>query len=69
MIKLEEKRRGLKLSDPKNLEPIVFRCKECGCTIRKILETNSYVLMSLSTEVRKKHIKLCRFCHRLNEFR
>lgn len=69
MIRVENKKQGISLSDPKNLEPIVFKCKDCGCTIRKLLETNSYVLMSVSKEVYNKEIEFCKFCSRLNEFR
>jgi len=43
MIRVAVTQKGVTLSDPKNLEPIVFKCKECGCTVRKLLETNSYV--------------------------
>lgn len=68
-IQPEDKKFGLKLHDPKNLAAYLFRCKECGCIIRKIEETNSYVLVSLSKEVETKQKKLCRFCRQLNEFR
>ena len=69
MIKVERKQQGITVSDPGNLEPIVFRCKDCGCTVRKLLDTHSYVLMSISKEVENKQKHLCRFCRQLNEFR
>jgi len=69
MIRVAVTQKGVTLSDPKNLEPIVFKCKECGCTVRKLLETNSYVLMSLSKEIETGKKKLCRYCNQLNEFR
>lgn len=51
--------------DPPNLIPIVFKCINCKSTIRKLEETNSYVLMSTSKEVDSGNIKCCRFCERL----
>ena len=68
-IQEEDKKLGIKLHDPKNLVPYMFRCKECGCIVRKLEETNSYVLVALSKDVETKQARLCRFCRQLNEFR
>jgi len=68
MIKIKPKK-GIKLNDPKNLTPIVFRCQDCGCLIRKIEATNSYILFKLSKEVEDKKKRLCKFCRKLFEYR
>ena len=68
MIKIAEKS-GLRVRDPDHLIPILFRCSKCGCTIRKIESTNSYVLMSLSPAIEKGTQKICPHCYRLKEYK
>ena len=69
MIKLDRKQAQPAIKDPENLIPIVFRCNMCGCTIRKIEETQSFILMTLSKQVEDGTRKICPFCYRLREFR
>ena len=68
MIKLQERPQGLRLKSitfPDNLTPIVFRCKDCGSTIKRIEATESFYLMHVSAEVEKKKKKICSYCKRL----
>lgn len=70
MIKVVENRTGcIKLKDPDNLVPIIFKCRDCGCTIRKIEETQSYILLNINKEIDEGKRKLCHFCYKLNECR
>jgi len=67
MIKiLKEKLRPTAV--PENLIPIVFRCQDCGCTIRRLEATNSYVLMSTSSLIDRGKQKICPFCYRLKQY-
>jgi hypothetical protein len=67
MIKVLKSVGGLQIKDPENLIPIVYRCFNCQCTIRKIEETNSYVIMSISKQVAEGELEACSFCKRLIE--
>lgn len=68
MIKIDKKAGGVSARDPDNLYPIVFKCINCKSTIRRIEETNSYVLMTTSREVDAGLIPLCSFCKKLREY-
>jgi hypothetical protein len=65
MIKLGKQEK----EDPENLSPVVFRCKNCGCLIRKIEETQSYVFQSINQEILDNKVKICSYCYRLKEYR
>lgn len=70
MIKLERKAsQGITLRDPVNLIPMIFKCRDCGCTIRKLEETQSYILMAVHREIELGNRKICPFCYRLKEFK
>lgn len=68
MIKIEKRVGGVRIKDPENLIPIVFKCVNCKSTIRKLEDTNSYVLMSTSKEVDSGSIPACEFCRRLLKY-
>lgn len=67
MIKVQ--RRGTKtfIEPPMNLEPIVFKCVECGSTIKRLEKTDSYILMSVHKDVEAGKKKICSFCYKLRE--
>jgi DNA-directed RNA polymerase subunit RPC12/RpoP len=69
MIRLDKRPAVAPVKDPENLIPVVYRCLTCGSTIRKIEETQSFVLMTLSKQVEEGTRKICPFCYRLKEFR
>ncbi len=69
MIKFSEQKSKVKLKDPENLLPIIFKCKDCGCVIRKLEETQSYILLNVNKEIELGNMKFCSFCYRLNEYR
>lgn len=71
MIKLDKKPSGggITVKDPENLVPIVFRCRDCDCVIRKLEDTQSYVLMTVSKAVEDGTRKICPYCYRLRELR
>lgn len=68
MIKVQGKEKTFH-QPPANLEPVVFKCNECGSTIRRLEQTDSYVLMALHKEVEAGKKKICTFCYRLRELR
>lgn len=53
---------------PENLLPLVFRCSECGCVIRRLEETNSYILMTVHKDIESGKRKLCPYCNRLKQY-
>lgn len=55
-------------SFPPNLVPYIFKCKKCGCTIRKVLETDSYILMLINRDIDLGKTKICPFCYKLREY-
>jgi hypothetical protein len=71
MVKLSRKTEsGEKIVQfPDNLLPTVFKCLDCGSTIRRLEETDSFILMSTSKEVEDGTKKICPFCYRLREYR
>lgn len=54
---------------PNNLTPLVFRCLDCGCIIRRLEETNSFILMTIHKEIELGKRKLCPYCTRLNSYK
>lgn len=69
MIKLQKKQNGKLIKDPPNLLPIMFKCRDCGCTIKKIEQTQSYILMNVPLSVETGKVKICPFCYRLRAYR
>jgi len=65
MIKLEKSQGGVRLKDPENLVPTVFRCYNCNCIVRKLEDTHSYVIMTVSKDVIEGKIPPCSFCSKL----
>jgi len=59
MIKLEKSQGGVRLKDPENLVPTVFRCYNCNCIVRKLEDTHSYVIIF------EGKIPPCSFCSKL----
>jgi hypothetical protein len=68
MIKVLKKP-NTEIKVPENLVPTVFRCSECGCTIRRLEDTDSYILMSVNPAIDKGLTKICPFCYKLREYR
>jgi len=63
MIKVQDTpRKGIVFGHPKNLQPVVFICKVCGCTIGYNISSSSYYLVQLSPEVKAGLKNLCSFC-------
>lgn len=56
------------ITAPANLTPYMFHCKDCGSTIRRIEETNSFVLVNITKDVQEGKKKICSFCFKLNEY-
>jgi len=69
VVKLSNKQSEGSFKFPDNLCPTVFKCLECGSTIRRLEETNSYILMSLHREVETGKKKICPYCYKLREFK
>lgn len=55
-------------TDPANLIAYLYRCNDCGCIIRKIEETQSFVLVSIHKDIETGKSKICPFCYRLREY-
>lgn len=71
MVKLSRKtENGTKtVQYPDNLLPTVFKCLDCGSTIRRLDETDSFIIMSTSREVEDGNKKICAYCFKLLEYR
>jgi hypothetical protein len=65
MIKLDKS----STSCPEHLVPVLFKCTVCGCLIKKIEETNSYVFQSINKDILDGKVKICSQCYRLKEYR
>jgi hypothetical protein len=69
MIRLQQKEETiLPIPDPDNLIPYLYRCGDCGCVIRKVEETQSFVLVSIHKDIESGKRKICPFCYRLREY-
>lgn len=68
MIKVSKKENKLDYI-PENLVPTIFRCSECGCTIRRLESTNSFILVSISPAVESGKKKICPYCYKLQQYR
>lgn len=70
MVKLSRRTpTGVKsIEYPDNLTPTVFKCVDCGSTIRRLDESDSYILMTTSKEVDSGTKKICPYCYRLKQY-
>lgn len=65
--KIENNIKTIEYAD--NLIPVIFKCGDCGCTIRRLEDTDSYILMATSKEVETGNKKICSYCYRLQQYR
>jgi hypothetical protein len=69
MVTLDRTKNINGIKYPENLVPLVFRCSACGCMIRRLEETNSYILMTVHKDIEAGKKKLCPYCSRLNQYK